>query len=85
MARGKKLQEMEQSKTAVNANAAPAEPMGKIKEAAKLSQCDEFINEFPDGYNTIIGERGQKLSVGQKQRISIARAILKNPSIIIFD
>ena len=59
--------------------------MDKIKEAAKLSQCDEFINQFPDGYNTIIGERGQKLSVGQKQRISIARAILKKPSILIFD
>lgn len=57
----------------------------KIKRAAELSQCDEFIDRFPEGYNTVIGERGQRLSVGQKQRISIARAILKDPSILIFD
>tara|TARA_B100001142_G_scaffold320927_2_gene366811 strand:- start:2600 stop:4378 length:1779 start_codon:yes stop_codon:yes gene_type:complete len=57
----------------------------KIKRAAELSQCDEFIDRFPEGYNTMIGERGQRLSVGQKQRISIARAILKDPSILIFD
>ena len=57
----------------------------KIKEVASLSQCDEFIDRFSNGYNTIIGERGQRLSVGQKQRIAIARAILKDPSIIIFD
>jgi len=56
-----------------------------IKKVAKLSQCDEFISKFPDGYDTLIGERGQRLSVGQKQRISIARAILKDPSILIFD
>ena len=59
--------------------------LNHIKRVAKLSQCDEFIDRFPDGYNTIIGERGERLSVGQKQRIAIARAILKNPSIIIFD
>ena len=57
----------------------------QIKQAARLSQCAEFIDKLPEGYETIIGERGQKLSVGQKQRIAIARAILKNPSIIIFD
>ena len=57
----------------------------KIKRAAELSQCDEFIARFPEGYNTVVGERGQRLSVGQKQRISIARAILKDPSILIFD
>jgi len=56
-----------------------------IKSVSKLSQCDEFIDRFPLGYDTIIGERGQKLSVGQKQRISIARAIIKDPSILIFD
>ena len=56
-----------------------------IKQAAELSQCNEFIDRFPNGYDTFIGERGQRLSVGQKQRISIARAILKNPSILIFD
>ena len=59
--------------------------LDKIKAASKLSQCDEFIDKLPDEYETTIGERGQKLSVGQKQRISIARAILKNPSILIFD
>ena len=59
--------------------------LNHIKRVAKLSQCDEFIDRFPNGYNTIIGERGERLSVGQKQRIAIARAILKNPSIIIFD
>tara|TARA_B100002052_G_scaffold131750_2_gene121031 strand:+ start:19359 stop:21140 length:1782 start_codon:yes stop_codon:yes gene_type:complete len=59
--------------------------LNHIKRVSKLSQCDEFIDRFPDGYNTIIGERGERLSVGQKQRIAIARAILKNPSIIIFD
>ena len=57
----------------------------EIKKAAELSQCNEFIDKFPNGYNTIVGERGQRLSVGQKQRISIARAILKDPSILIFD
>ena len=57
----------------------------KIINAAKLSQCEEFISQFEDGYDTIVGERGQKLSVGQKQRISIARSILKDPSILIFD
>ncbi len=57
----------------------------QIKKAARLSQCNEFIDKLPGGYETIIGERGQRLSVGQKQRIAIARAILKNPSIIIFD
>ena len=56
-----------------------------IKSVSKLSQCDEFIDRFPLGYDTIIGERGQRLSVGQKQRISIARAIIKDPSILIFD
>ena len=57
----------------------------KIINAARLSQCEEFISQFEDGYDTIVGERGQKLSVGQKQRISIARSILKDPSILIFD
>ena len=56
-----------------------------IKNVSRLSQCDEFIDRFPNGYDTIIGERGQRLSVGQKQRIAIARAILKDPSILIFD
>ena len=59
--------------------------MEKIIKAAKQSQAHEFIEKLPDGYNSMIGERGQKLSAGQKQRIAIARAIYKNPPILVFD
>ena len=54
-------------------------------DAAKKSQAHEFISKLPNGYDTLVGERGQKLSVGQKQRLAIARAIYKNPPILIFD
>lgn len=59
--------------------------MDKIIEAAKAANAHNFIIEFPRGYDTIVGERGTKISGGQRQRLSIARALLVNPPIMIFD
>ena len=63
----------------------PSATLDDIKEACRIAHCDEFISQFPDGYDTVVGERGIKLSGGQRQRVSIARAILADPRILILD
>ena len=63
----------------------PDAPMEKVIEAAKKARCHDFITSLPDGYDTVIGEGGASLSGGEKQRISIARAIMKDSPVIILD
>jgi ATP-binding cassette subfamily B protein len=63
----------------------PGATQGEILEAARQAHAHEFIAPFPEGYQTLVGDRGVKLSGGQRQRVAIARAILKNPAILILD
>jgi ATP-binding cassette subfamily B protein len=63
----------------------PGATQTEIEEAARLAQVHDFVNGLPDGYETLVGERGLKLSGGEKQRVAIARTILKDPRILILD
>lgn len=67
------------------AYARPDATQDEIIAAAQLAQLHDFVQSLPEGYNTVVGERGLKLSGGEKQRVAIARAILKRPRILIFD
>jgi len=63
----------------------PGADQAEIEAAAKAAEAHDFILQLPQGYDTIVGERGQKLSGGQRQRVSIARAVLKDPPVLILD
>ena len=67
------------------AYARPDAPEEAVRRAAAIARCDDFVEKMPDGYATIVGERGVKLSGGQRQRVAIARAILADPRILILD
>ncbi len=81
-------QDIEVFNTSVRTNIAFGNPDASqedVEEVARIAYAHDFITELPDGYDTLVGERGVKLSGGQKQRIGIARALLAKPSILVFD
>jgi ABC-type multidrug transport system fused ATPase/permease subunit len=63
----------------------PAASLTEMEAAARLAHCDEFVTRLPEGYSTLVGERGMRLSAGQRQRVAIARAFLVDPRILILD
>jgi len=63
----------------------PDATLDEVKRVARVAHCDEFIERMPEGYDTVVGERGVKLSGGQRQRVAIARALLADPSILLLD
>src|SRR6266498_988153 len=65
--------------------AEPDAPREDVLRAARIARCDDFVQDMPEGYDTVVGERGVKLSGGQRQRVAIARAILADPRILILD
>jgi ATP-binding cassette subfamily B protein len=65
--------------------ARPDASFEEVREVARLADIDHFIDALPEGYDTVVGERGLKLSGGEKQRVAIARVLLKDPAILVFD
>jgi len=63
----------------------PGASQAEVEDAARQANAHDFIAGFPDGYKTVVGERGVKLSGGQRQRVAIARAILRDPAVLILD